>query len=158
MELKLYELAETYEQIMDLDLPAEDIQTMLDSLNVSLEEKASNIAHVKRTMDSGIDALKNEEKRLKAKRKAIENRLDSIKDYLFTVMKATNTQKIKTDTDSIYISGRDSSKVVDRNKLPKKYLKQKITISVDKKQLNKDIKNEDIDGVEKIRNEWVVIR
>jgi seryl-tRNA synthetase len=158
MNISLYELSETYEKLMNLDLDDEALKLALSSLNQSVEEKATNIAHVTRTMDAGINAIKNEEKRLRDKRKALENRLDKLKEYLFDNMKAMGIDKVKTDTDTIYISGRDYSKVVDRDKLPKEYVKQKITVSIDKRKLNKDIKTKDIPGVETERKEWVVIR
>lgn len=158
MNISLYELSESYQKLMDLDLDDEQLQLALKSLEMSVEEKASNIAHVKRNMDAAINAIKNEEKRLRDKRNALENRLNKIKDYLYENMKAMNIQKVKTNTDTIYISSRDYSKVVDRDKLPQEYKQQVIDIKIDKRKLNKDIKEKDIPGVEVEHKEWVVIR
>src|SRR6056297_691594 len=160
MELKLYQLPEQYEKIMNLDLDEETTQMMLKSLNHTLEEKATNLARVMRTMDAGINAIKEEKKRLNdrfnSQIKALENKQEWLKEYLLQNMKAMNIDKVKTNTDTIYISGRDYSKVVDRDKLPQEYVKQKITVSVDKRKLNKDIKTKDIPGVEVEHKEWVV--
>jgi len=158
MKLNLYELSESYQKLMDLDLDDKALQDSLSALNQSVEEKASNIAHVTRTMDAGINAIKEEEKRLKAKREALESRLDKLKDHLFDNMKAMDISKVKTDTDTIYISGRDYSKVKNIDDLPTEYIKQEVKISVDKRKLNKDIKEKDIPGAEKVKKEWVVIR
>lgn len=158
MNISLYELSESYQKLMDLDLEDEQLELALKSLKMSVEEKATNIAHVKRTMDAGINAIKDEEKRLRNKRKAIENRLNKIQDYLYENMKAMDIQKVKTNTDTIYISGRDYSKVIDRDKLPQEYKQQVIDIKIDKRKLNKDIKEKDIPGVEVEHKEWVVIR
>jgi len=158
MELKLYQLPKQYEKIMSLDLDDEALKLALSSLNQTVEEKATNIAHVTRTIDAGINAIKNEENRLRDKRKALENRLDKLKEYLFDNMKAMNIDKVKTNTDTIYISGRDYSKVVDRDKLPQEYKQQVIDVKIDKRKLNKDIKTKDIPGVKVEHKEWVVIR
>jgi hypothetical protein len=158
MELKLYELPEQYEKIMNLDVDEETLQLILKSLNQTLEVKATNIARVTRTMDAGINAIKNEENRLKGKRKALENRLDKLKQYLFDNMKAMDIQKVSTDTDTIYISGRDYSKIVNRDKLPDEYKQQVIDVKIDKRKLNKDIKTKDIAGVEVEHKEWIVIK
>ena len=162
MELKLYQLPEQYEKIMNLDVDEETTQMMLKSLNHTLEEKAENLARVMRTMDAGINAIKEEKKRLNdrfnSQIKALENKQEWLKEYLLQNMKAMNIEIIKTNTDTIYISGRDYSRVVDREKLPQEYVKQKITVSVDKRKLNKDIKTKDIPGVEVEHKEWVVIR
>ena len=162
MELKLYQLPEQYEKIMNLDLDDEALKLALSSLNQTVEEKATNIAHVTRTIDAGINAIKEEKKRLNdrfnSQIKALENKQEWLKEYLLNNMKAMNIENIKTKTDTIFISGRDYSKVVDRDKLPQEYVKQKIIVSVDKQKLNKDIKTKDIPGVEVEHKEWVVIR
>ena len=158
MNISLYESSESYEKLMNLDLDDEALKLALSSLNQTVEEKATNIAHVTRTIDAGINAIKNEENRLRDKRKALENRLDKLKEYLFDNMKAMNIDKVKTNTDTIYISGRDYSKVVDRDKLPQEYKQQVIDVKIDKRKLNKDIKTKDIPGVEVEHKEWVVIR
>jgi len=158
MDLSLYDLGETYQKIMDLDLEEETITTMLSELETSVQEKAGNIAHVKRTMESVSEAIKKEENRLKDKRKAIDNRIGYLKELLFENMKLMKIDKIKTNTDTIYITGRDYAKVIDKSLLPDEYKQQIVEIKVDKRKLNADAKTNDIAGVEKYRKEWVVIR
>ena len=158
MDLSLYDLGETYQKIMDLDLEEETITTMLSELETSVQEKAGNIAHVKRTMESVSEAIKKEENRLKDKRKAIDNRIGYLKELLFENMKLMKIDEIKTNTDTIYITGRDHAKVIDKSLLPDEYKQQIVEIKVDKRKLNTDVKTNDIAGVEKYRKEWVVIR
>ena len=158
MELSLYELSESYRSLMNLDLDDDSLRVALGSLNQSVQEKATNIARVSRTLKAGAEAIKNEEERLKAKRKAIENREKKLREYLYDNMKAMDIEKVSTDTDTIYISGRDSSKVVDFDKVPQEYKEIIIDVKIDKRKLNKDIKTKDIPGVETSRNEWVVIK
>jgi len=158
MDLSLYDLGETYQKIMDLDLEEETITTMLSELETSVQEKAGNIAHVKRTMESVSEAIKKEENRLKDKRKAVDNRIGYLKELLFENMKLMKIDEIKTNTDTIYITGRDHAKVIDKSLLPDEYKQQIVEIKVDKRKLNTDVKTNDIAGVEKYRKEWVVIR
>ncbi len=166
MNLKLHELPEQYEKIMNLDVDEETLLLMLKSLNQTLEVKATNIAHITREIDATINALETEQKRLNdrfnSKINALENRKDNVKQYLLDNMKATNTRNVTTDTDTIFITGRDYTKIVDQDKIPVEYkqetLREVIDTKIDKRKLNKDIKTKDIAGVEVEHKEWIVIK
>lgn len=122
--MKLYELSEIYNNIIDLDLPEEELTTALQNIDEKIEEKADNIAKTLRELDGQIETIKAEEKRLQEKRKAIENKRESIKKYLQYQMEILDKKKIKTDLFSFTISkNKTSVKILDEAKIPEEYFR-----------------------------------
>lgn len=122
--MKLYELSEIYNNIIDLDLPEEELTTALKNIDEKIEEKADNIAKTLRELDGQIETIKAEEKRLQEKRKAIENKRENIKKYLQYQMEILDKKKIKTDLFSFTISKNKASvKILDETKIPEEYFR-----------------------------------
>lgn len=120
--MKLYELSEIYNNIIDLDLPEEELTTALQNIDEQIEAKADNIAKVLRELEGQIETIKAEETRLKEKRKAIENKRESLKNYLKNQMEILDKKKIKTDLFSFNISRNKASlKILDETKIPETY-------------------------------------
>jgi predicted nucleic acid-binding Zn-ribbon protein len=83
--LKLYELSQNYvTQLLELadSLDQETFQDTLSSLEEAIEDKAENVAKLIKCLDSDCKAIKEEEQRLADRRKALENKISSIKEYL----------------------------------------------------------------------------
>jgi len=138
--MKLYEIVESYQQILDLDLDKDQFAEVLESFNISLKEKAINIAKVKANKQSDIDSLDIEIKRLKARQNAIKKGVDKLEEYLLDAMVNTNTKKIESDLFTISL--RKSERViVEEGKVPTKFKKQQVVVTVDKKAIKKAIKN-----------------
>ena len=76
--MKLYELTEQFLALQDLvyDPEVDDqvLQDTMDGLWGEIEEKADGYAKIIKGMQGDIEALKAEENRLVARRKALENR------------------------------------------------------------------------------------
>lgn len=144
--MKLYEIVETYSQAMDLELNNTDLETVLDSINLTLKEKAFDIAKVHSNIKSDIDSLKAEEKRLSGRRKSLENGLKRLDDYLLGAMINTDNNEFKNELFTIKL--RKSSRVIidDIDKIDGKYKKQVITVSVDKNLVKKDLKAGSVSG------------
>lgn len=158
-DLTLYQLSDAYQKLMDLDLSDEALTLALSSLEMSVEEKAKSIAHVTRNMQGVIDMIKNEENRLRDKRKAVENRLDKLKDYLLSNMENMNIRKIKTETDTIYIGSRKSSKITDMSLIPDDLKEAKVEWKADKRAITKKLKDgEKVKGAELKESKYLVIR
>ena len=86
--MKLYELNEYWNNINELledaesEEQKEEFEKVLENINEEIEQKAENIAKVLKNLDANVEALKKEEERLGLKRKAIENNIKSLKNYL----------------------------------------------------------------------------
>ena len=137
--MKLYEIVEAYENAKLLGLEQEDLKTVLDSINISLKEKAINIAKIKFDLKSDIDSIKVEKKRLSDRQKSLENNLKRLEEYLSDAMLATGVEEFKTPLFTINF--RKSTKtVVNMENLDKNYIKQVVTLSADKMKIKKDLK------------------
>jgi hypothetical protein len=110
----LYELAAQYrsaaDQLSDLDLPPEVVADTLEGLSGELEEKAQSVAYMIRNLEVTADAIKAFEVAQAERRKAIERRAESLREYIRRSMEACGITKI--EGPGIALSFRKSSAVV----------------------------------------------
>jgi len=111
----LYQLAiefrETADKLADLDLPPEVVADTLESIGGDLELKAQNVALFTRNLEATAAAIKQAESDMAARRKAIERRVQGLKDYLLHAMQATGIKKI--EGPYLRIGVRDNPEAVD---------------------------------------------
>ena len=161
--MKLYELAENYLNLQELleneEVDQNLITKALDEVGGELEDKAENIAKLIKTLDVDINGYKAEEKRLADKRKSLENRVKSLKEYLDSAMKLTGKKKFKGQLFSFNIQKNPPSvNVTDEQIIPSKYYVQQDPV-LDKKTLLADLKaGEVIPGAEIKQTESLRIR
>lgn len=105
--MRLYELTEEYLALEDMAYdPEVDEQVLKDTMEAlmgEIEDKADNYAKIIKGMQSSIDALREEEQRLNFRRKALENRVKSLKDNLEFNMRQMGKTKFKTELFSFNI-------------------------------------------------------
>lgn len=87
--LKLQEIAETE----DID---DEFLEVWDEVEDEFEAKAEGYAKIIRNLESEVDALKAEEKRLSERRKNVEKNAKRLKDNLEGAMKATGKRKFES--------------------------------------------------------------
>ena len=161
--MKLYELAENYLNLQELleneEIEQELIVSALDEVGGELEDKAENIAKLIKTLEVDVNGYKAEEKRLSDKRKSLENRVKSLKEYLDSAMKITGKTKFKGQLFSFNIQKNPPSvNVIDEKAIPSKYYVPQDPV-LDKKTLLADLKlGEDIPGAEIKQTESLRIR
>ena len=110
-------------------------------------------------MKADSEAIKKEEDRLKARRKALENNISNLKEYLESNMQALQLKKLKGNIFSLSIQKNPSSCIIhDLKNIPKDFIV--IKEEVNKKDLMDDIKQNEIerDGVEIKQTESLRIR
>jgi hypothetical protein len=125
----LYELAGTYralsDKLHDLNLPEEVIADTLESEAGDLIEKGTNVAKVFRNLEALANQIKEAEAQMAARRKAIENRAESLKTYLKTNMEECGIQKIESPWFVISIKQNPEALQVDNvESIPRKYFKK----------------------------------
>ena len=95
----LYELAADYraaaDTLADLDLDPQTVADTLEGLAGDLEIKAQNVAMFARNLDATAAAIKAAEAGMAARRKAIENRAASLRDYILRNMQHAGIQSIE---------------------------------------------------------------
>jgi hypothetical protein len=113
----LYEIALDYrkaaDQLADLDLDEQTIADTLDSLGGELEVKAQNVAMFVRNLEATAVAIKDAEGKMAARRKAIENRAERMKQYILENMQFCEIRQIECPWFKISIRENPSAVVVD---------------------------------------------
>ena len=128
--MKLYELTEQYDGVMNLLYDGEtDEQTILDTLESiegEIEDKADNYAKIIKNMLGEVEAVKREKDRLQARQQALENRAKWLKDTLQANLEFIGKTKFKTELFSFSVSsngGKQPLVITDNlGEIPGKYL------------------------------------
>lgn len=125
-DLTLYQIADNYiadmEKLKDMDLDEQTLADTLEGMAGDLEVKSTNVAMFMRNLENTAAAIKEAEKDMAARRKAIENRIDRIKDYLKVNMERTGITKIECPYFVISVKKNPPAlKVEDEAKIPDKY-------------------------------------
>lgn len=139
--MKLYELQETYNAAMELDLPEEELKNVLDIIQDDINKKLGNIGLLYKNLLAEADVIKQEEKRLADKRKALENRANSLKQYAQEYMLEHDTKKIKEPLITLRIQkNAPSLDVSEEADIPDEYYIEQEP-KLDRETLLKDIKD-----------------
>ena len=156
--MKLYEITEAYNNVIDLDLDEEELKKYLDLVNDEFEDKAENIAKILQSLKAESEAYKNEAKRLNTQAKSIDNKIKNLKDYLEVSMIRTDKRKFKTDLFNFNIQKNPPSlKVTSKEDIPEEFFKIERILKNEK--LKKAIKDgQEIVGAELIQTESLRIR
>lgn len=125
----LYTIADQYLQdvakLQDLDLDPQTVADTLEGLSGDLEVKATNVAMFVRNLESLADQIKQAEDTMEKRRKAIEARAESIREYLLANMQRTGISKI--DSPYLHIALRKGPPAVvidDVSLIPYRYMRQ----------------------------------
>jgi len=124
--ITLYQLAAEHraslEKLADLDLPPEAVADTLESLGGELQVKAQNVVAFMRNLESTSVAIKEAEGQMAARRKAIENRVASLKRYVLDAMQANDIQRIDCALFAITIAKNPPAvDVYDERQIPADY-------------------------------------
>ena len=159
--MKLYELAENYNELLALldneEATAEELADTLDGINDAIEVKVDNICRVRKYLEGKVEVYKAEAKRLTELAKQAENNADSMKNYLDEQLKRMNIKKMDTELFKLSYRKSDSVNVIDLDAVPEEY--KRITIAPDKTAIKKAIKDgETVNGAELVVNQNLQIR
>lgn len=141
--MKLYELSENHRALMALaEDEGIDVADTIEGVEGEFNDKAQSLVHVLQNMDGDVTALDAEIERLQTRKKAIQNRQDSMRDYLRQNMEATGIRKISCPLFTINcIQGREIAEIENPDALPDEYVKVKTTVSPDKNAITKALKD-----------------
>lgn len=126
--MNLYELTGEYIALMRMleDASADDeseIVAAIEAATGDIEDKADAYARIVKNLQGDIDALEQEEKRLKARRTVLENRVDRLKMAIQNTMELTGLRKLKTSIGSWSVQKNPpSATVIDLEKVPARFL------------------------------------
>lgn len=97
---RLFDLAAEYreaaEKLADLDLPDEVVADTLEGMSGDLTTKATNVAMMVADWTALAASIKDAERRMAERRKAIENRAARVTDFLLNAMLYAGIEKIES--------------------------------------------------------------
>lgn len=164
--LALYQLSQNYMQALDFltdpeaDLPAEVINDTLEALGGELEDKAVNVAKFMRNMEATAEAIKQAEAEMARRRKALENRVKWLKDYLKGSMEYTGITVIECPYFKLAVQKNpDSISILNEDAIPSEFKEQVITWKIDKTAIKNAIKaGKAVPGAELVNGTRLAIR
>ena len=157
----IYDLSDSYLAVQDMMLQGGDTEELskhLDAIDDAFEDKAESYAIVMKNLDASIDALKQEEKRLKDKRQALENHKSSLKQRLESEMIRTGKTKFKTGRFSFGIQKNPPSiEIWDEYAIGQEYIKT--IYEIDRTKIKNALKaGEEVNGARLHQSESLRIR
>lgn len=155
--MKLYDIAEIYENLENIDDEVA-VAAAMDSVDAALEEKLESTAKVIRNLEAEAEALEAEEKRLKARKTAVRNRIADIKGYVKENLEAMGKDKVTSGIFKWSIQANAPSvNILDESLIPDDYWK------IERKPMKTEIKKaiesgELTEGVELVRTKSLRLR
>ena len=93
--MNLYELTGKYKELQMLaEEGQEGLDDTLESIDDAIEDKLKQYAKVIKNLESDVEAIKTEKKRLSDKQKVLENSISRLKDNAESSLKATGKSKV----------------------------------------------------------------
>lgn len=112
--MKLYELAEQYNALLEMDdLPEDALADTLEALGGEFEDKADGIACVIKGAKAVSGAIKAEMDKLDARRKAKEALAKRLSEYLLTQMQTVGMQKFETGRSCVSVAKKAPALKID---------------------------------------------
>lgn len=156
--MKLYELSESYQKVLELIEAGEELGDTLESIEEAFELKVENIAKVMKSVEGEAEIIREEEKRLAERRRALEAQVGRLKTYVEDNMKASGIDKVKGRFFSLSLQKNPPSvEIINESLIPTDYIKT--VTSVDKKLILEAIKSgQAVTGCEMRQTESLRIR
>src|SRR5574343_703403 len=113
------------DKLHNLDLDDQTIADTLEAEGGDLIEKGKNVAAVFRNLESDAKQIKEAEQQLAERRKAIEKRAESLRNYLKTNLEIAGISKIECPWFVVSIAQNPEAVTVeDESLIPRDYFKQ----------------------------------
>ncbi len=112
----------TISKMIEEDCDNEALIGTLESLTDAIEVKSQNIVYLTKNMEGYSNGLGDEIKRLQAKQKAIDNKVESLKQFMFGQLELAGLKEVKTTVATIKQQKNPASVMInDASKIPAKY-------------------------------------
>ncbi|HEY9569580.1 MAG TPA: siphovirus Gp157 family protein [Metalysinibacillus sp.] len=136
---------------------AEGLADTLESIELAAGKKLEGYAMVIKNIESDIEGLKAEEKRLTERRKSMENNIKTMKANMQDALLTVEGNRLKTDKFTFSLRKSTSVVVYSDTKLPQRFIK--VTCEISKTEIAKALKNGiEVPGAELVENKSLSIR
>ena len=142
MNKPLYALADEYlaiaKAMVDLELPDEVISDTLEGASGEIEEKAWNVAAMILQFEGETDMVRAAEKRMTARRKSLENRVEWMRQYLLSNLLVTGISEVSSPEFVVIVCECPPRAVLDdEDAIPNAFKVEETIISVRKDEVRK---------------------
>ena len=164
MTIALYELTAEFKAVADkleqLDLDDQTIADTLEGYSADFDNKVISISSFIRNLEVSAHAMKVAEVEMYNRRKAVENKVEHLQNYVLTNMKAIGKDKVECALFKVSVRNNPASVVVDESAVvPKEFVVTKVTESVDKKALKTALEEGlVVEGVSLVRSNSLSIK
>lgn len=164
MSIALYEMTAEFkavaQKLEDLDLDDQTIADTLEGYSADFDNKVIAISSFIRNLEVSANAMKQAEAEMNDRRKSVERKIEGLKSYVLTNMKAIGKDKVECPLFKVSVRNNPANVVVEENvALPKEYVITKTIVSYDKKALKAAIESGEVfDGVSLVRSNTLSIK
>lgn len=119
---------------MDEEIDEQMYLDTLDTMKISVEEKAGAVAFINKEIKSTIEQIKIQQDFMAGKKKLLEARLKKLNEHTLELMKNAGIDKCENGvfTISIQANGGVQAIEIDEDKVPDNYMKIEYTVDKDK--------------------------
>lgn len=163
MTESLYEIASLYRQIADMEPETDEERAAmiqaLDEVEDQFESKLENCIYFLRNTESRAEAIKAEEARLADKRKKLERKAESFRNYIEAMMMLAQRREAKAGIfDVKFKLNPESVTIHDLAAVPDEFFitERRVSPALLQK-AHRENREQMIPGVEFVRNERMVI-
>ena len=142
----LYEISKQYQELAALAESGDEdlaiaVRDTMEGIEGEFQEKGKALAMVTLNMDGDLDAIQAQIDRLSERKRILQNRKDSLKEYLRTNMEAAGISKITHPLFTITLGKGKPIVVIDEeSQIPDEYMNTKVTSTPAKAEIAKAIK------------------
>jgi len=160
----LYEISKEYQKVIALIENCDEILPehleMLGELETDAKSKIVNVGAYIKNLEEIDRGMENYISSMLERQKKINKKINSLKEYLKFNMELLDLKEVKTEEFDIKIRENNYAlDILDESLIPKNYYKERISVSLDRQQLIKDLKDHiGIDGVQFIKTKSISVK
>lgn len=167
----LFNINERIEQLLEnefnencIDLETGEIDSekaykLLGQLIEERKDKIENIVLYIKSLDYDVNAIKEEEKNLKARRESKERKIEWLKNYIKQDLIYNGERKFETPKCALSFIKSQSLEIVNEVEIPKDFIEEVISYKIDKNKIKVAIKNgEKVSGAMIVVNQNLQIK
>ena len=143
--MKLYELTQQMQglrALMEDDEVDYDLTETLDGLEGDIQVKADGLLAYVTNLGADVDAIDREVKRLQARKTAIVNRQEALREYLRFNMEQSGIDKITCPLFTITLrKASDVCVIESENLIPEMFKEEVVTTKIDKMAIKRHLKD-----------------
>lgn len=153
----LYQLTDDLQIIQNMiEEGVEGLEDTLESIELALEDKLEGYAMVIRNVESDVDGLDKEIKRLQERKQMLKNGIERMKNNMQYSLASTGLRKVQTPKFTVILRKSTAVHIDDESRIPEEFFK--VTKIISRAELTKRLKEEEIEGARLVENESLQIK